>query len=78
MVDVVIPVELRIPDKGEAVELIGREGVKRRGGVIDGLGDAVKVQYRWRHGAARPGGVVSISQPKLVFSRPEQDVSGEA
>ena len=24
--------------------------------VIDGLGDAVKVQHRWRHGAARPGG----------------------
>lgn len=52
----VIPVELRIPNKGEVIELTGREGVKGHGRVTDGLGDAVKVQYRWRHGAARPGG----------------------
>ena len=55
-VDVVVPTAIRIPDKGEAVELIGREGVKGRGRVIDGLVDVVKVQHRWRHGAAQPRG----------------------
>ena len=57
----VVPMAIWIPDKGEAVELIGREAVKGRGRVIDGLVDVVKVQHRWRHGAAQPGGGVSIS-----------------